>query len=196
MNKETLNTLVGKVIRVDRGGPESRIGKLLAGNDEYLTLLTENDGIVYYKTHHIKSITDNSKNEMSINVELPEDFTLIDEEDFPGVLKKLEYQWVKINRGGPETLEGVVKEVTNDFIVIVFNEEVIRLSMFHIRNVSHGVKVERTKEVKDKDKKETSENRDRSERKEKSQGKEKVENKEKSESKEKSGNKDRGEKKG
>lgn len=148
MKKEILLSLVGKVIRVDRGGPESRIGRLLAGNENYLTLLTEDDGIVYYKTHHIKSITDNSKNEMSINVELPENFELIEEVDFKGVLKKLEYQWVKINRGGPETLEGVMKEVSDDFAVIVYNEEVIRLSMFHIRNVSHGVKSEKVSEVK------------------------------------------------
>ncbi|MDV6378111.1 hypothetical protein ORD22_07580 [Sporosarcina sp. GW1-11] len=146
MNKEMLSSLVGKVIKVDRGGPESRIGMLLSGNEQYLTLLTEDDGIVYYKTHHIKSITDNSKNEMSIDVELPTGFKLIEEADFAGVLKTLEYQWVKINRGGPETLEGVVKAVTNDFVEIVFNEEVIRLSMFHIRNVSHGVKFERAKE--------------------------------------------------
>lgn len=149
MNKEMLLSLVGKVVRVDRGGPESRIGKLLAGNENYLTLLTEDHGIVYYKTHHIKSITENSKNEMSINVELPEDFKLIEEVDFKGVLKKLEHQWVKINRGGPETLEGVMKDVSDDFAVIVYNEEVIRLSMFHIRNISHGVKAEKVSDVKE-----------------------------------------------
>ena len=52
---------------------------------------------------------------------------------------------MKINRGGPETLEGVLDDINDDYVTIIANEEVIRLSMFHIRNVSYGVKVEGTK---------------------------------------------------
>ena len=34
-------SLVGKTIKVDRGGPESRIGKLMAVLNDHLVLLTE-----------------------------------------------------------------------------------------------------------------------------------------------------------
>lgn len=149
MDKAMLLSLVGRVIRVDRGGPESRTGQLLAADEDYFTMLTEDDGIIYYKTHHIKSITDSSKNELSIDVELPENFSFFREKDFKSVLEKLRYQWVKINRGGPETLEGVMEAVTDDFVTIVLNEEVIRLSMFHIRNVSYGAKVEKEDDVQE-----------------------------------------------
>ena len=145
MKKEMLLTLVDKVVKVDRGGPESRIGKLLAVDEDCITLLTEDEGIVYYKTHHIKSLTDNAKNELQFNIEIPEDFEYKKGANFKSVLEELEYHWVKINRGGPETLEGVLDDINEDYVTIVANEEVIRLSMFHIRNVSYGVKVEGTK---------------------------------------------------
>ena len=35
MNKEMIHSLVDKVIKVDRGGPESRVGKLLAAEEDY-----------------------------------------------------------------------------------------------------------------------------------------------------------------
>ena len=147
MKKEMLLTLVRKVVKVDRGGPESRIGMLLAVEEDFVTLLTEDDGIVYYKTHHIKSLTDNSKSEMQFNLEIPEDFEYKKATNFQSCLGELEWHWVKINRGGPETLEGVLQpvDIKEDFVTIIANEEVIRLSMFHIRNVSYGVKVETTK---------------------------------------------------
>ena len=35
--------------------------------------------------------------------------------------------------------------VTDDFVTIVANEEIIRVSLFHIRNISYGVKIEKVK---------------------------------------------------
>ncbi|WP_419961428.1 hypothetical protein [Psychrobacillus sp. BM2] len=149
MNKKMILSLVDKVVKVDRGGPESRVGMLLAAKDDHFTLLTEDDGIIYYNTQHIKSITYNSKNQVDFNLEVPEDFEYIQVDDFRSVLEKLSLHWVKINRGGPETLEGVMDVVTDDFVTIVANEEIIRVALFHIRNISYGVKVQKTKEDKD-----------------------------------------------
>ncbi|MFD0051605.1 hypothetical protein ACFVHQ_20200 [Actinomycetes bacterium NPDC127524] len=61
MNKEKMQSLVGKKLRVDRGGAESRVGKLLAVGEDYFTLMTKEDGVIFYKIHHIKSITENLK---------------------------------------------------------------------------------------------------------------------------------------
>ncbi len=52
---------------------------------------------------------------------------------------------IKVDRGGPETLEGIMDIVTDDFVTIVANEEIIRVSLFHIRNISYGVKIEKVK---------------------------------------------------
>ena len=134
---------MNKVVRIDRGGPESRIGKLLSVEDDYITLLTEDDGVAYYMTHHIKSITDNAKQGLEFNIEIPENFEFLKANNCISVLEKLKFHWVQINRGGPETLEGVLNEANDDFVTIISNEEIIRLSMFHIRNISYGVKIEK-----------------------------------------------------
>lgn len=158
MNKKMLLSLVDKVIKVDRGGPEWRVGLLLSAEDDYFTLLTENDGIIYYSTQHIKSLTNHSKNQTEFNLEIPKDFEYIQADDFKGILNCLTLQWVKINRGGPETLEGVLDSVTDDYAIIVANEEIIRVALFHIRNISYGVKIEKTKKDKDKSGKEENKN--------------------------------------
>ena len=110
-----------------------------------ITLLNEDEGIIYYNTQHIKSLTYNAKDQVELDVEIPEDFKYIKAKDFKGVLEKLTLRWVKINRGGPETLEGIMDIVNDDFVTIVANEEIIRVSLFHIRNISYGVKIEKVK---------------------------------------------------
>lgn len=145
MNMEMIQSLVDKVIKVDRGGPESRIGKVLAADEDYFTLLNDDEGIIYYNMQHIKSLTYNARNQVELNVEIPEDFEFITAADFKGILEKLTLRWVKINRGGPETLEGIMDIVTDDFVTIVANEEIIRVSLFHIRNISYGVKIDKVK---------------------------------------------------
>ena len=127
---------VNEIVKIDRGGPESRVGKLLAVEKDYITLLTKEDGIIYYNRHHIKSLTHNAKNLVQLDMEL-EDFEFIQAKDFASVLECLRYRWVKINRGGPEMLEGIMDEVNEHFVTIISNEEVVRFSMFHMRNVSH-----------------------------------------------------------
>ncbi|MDN3015690.1 hypothetical protein PH210_05635 [Paenibacillus sp. BSR1-1] len=147
MDKDIIKNFIGSVIRVDRGGPESRIGKLMYAGDDHIALLTEDDGVVYYNTHHIKSLTENMKGQMEFNIEVPKDFEFKKAANFQELLEALKFQWVKINRGGPEKLEGVLSDVTKDFVSLINKEEIVRLSLFHIKNISHGVKIEKAEEV-------------------------------------------------
>jgi hypothetical protein len=136
MSKDLTKYYQDKVIKVDRDGPESRIGMLLDGGEDYIALLTEEDGVVYYNTHHIKSITENMKGRLKFDVEDPEDFGIIKAENFKELLETLVFSWVKINRDYPETVEGILCEVKNDFVYLVNNEEIICIAIFHIKNVS------------------------------------------------------------
>lgn len=138
-------SLVGKTIKVDRGGPESRVGKLMDVLDDHLVLLTADDGVVYYNTHHIKSVTENSKDLVNIGIAVPENFEYKSANSFSGLLDQLKFQWVKINRGGPEKLEGVLSDINKDFVSLINKEEVVRLSTYHIRNISYGLKLEQAK---------------------------------------------------
>ncbi|MGY3189549.1 hypothetical protein [Lysinibacillus sp. TE18511] len=148
MNKDLLLTLMNKVIRVDRGGPESRIGKLMAAEDDHFVLLTEKDGIVYYRTQHIKSISLNPRDGMAFSAADPAAGSYLLAPDFKAVVSSLRHHWVKVNRGGPEMLEGIMDEVSDDYITIFSKEEIIRLAMYHVRNISLGTKSEKANEGK------------------------------------------------
>jgi spore coat protein B len=151
VNNDMWKSLVGKTIKVDRGGPESRIGKLMAVLDDHLVLLTKDDGVIYYNTHHVKSVTENSKDTMDIGIEVPENFEFKSAANFQGLLDSLKFQWVRINRGGPEKLEGVISEINKDFLSLISKEEVVRVSMWHIRNISYGLKIESENKEESKD---------------------------------------------
>ncbi|KLV23903.1 spore coat protein B [Niallia circulans] len=149
MNVELLQTLVGKVVKIDRGGPNSKVGLLLAVGDDFLTILIENDGIVYYKLHHIKSITENAKKGLPFELVIPESFEYKEASTFAEILDSLEYYWVKINRGGKDSIEGVLEAINSDYVTVVSNEEIIRLSLFHIHNISYGAVVEKPEKEKE-----------------------------------------------
>ncbi|ULT54616.1 hypothetical protein L1999_15765 [Neobacillus drentensis] len=145
MDRELMNMHVGKTIRVDRGGPESRIGKLLAVFEDFFVLLTEKDGVVYYKTNHVRSITESSKDAMKLGLKIPEKLDFKTAENFHKLLESIRFQWVKINRdGGPESLEGVLSDSNKHYASLIVNEEVVRFSLKHIRNISYGLMVEKS----------------------------------------------------
>jgi hypothetical protein len=145
MGKDIKEYFTNKVIKVDRGGPESRIGKLLDAGDDYFAVLTEDDGVVYYHTQHIKSFTENRNMQLEFDVKVPKDFEFKKAENFKELLQSLSYLWVRINRGGPDMVEGILIEVKDDFVYIITNNEVVRITIFHIKNVSYGPKIEKAK---------------------------------------------------
>ena len=145
MGKDIKEYFTNKVIKVDRGGPESRIGKLLDAGDDYFAVLTEDDGLVYYHTQHIKSFTENRNMQLEFDVKVPKDFEFKKAENFKELLQSLSYLWVRINRGGPDMVEGILIEVKDDFVYIITNDEVVRITIFHIKNVSYGPKIEKAK---------------------------------------------------
>ncbi|MCM3790656.1 hypothetical protein M3221_20040 [Domibacillus indicus] len=165
MNKEILSSLVGKVVKVNRGGHDSRVGQLLAVEEDYFVLLTKEDGVLYYKGHHVKSLTDNTKKGLGFDLLVPEDFTYIGGKLFTDVMNNLKYKWVTINRGGHEKYQGVLDDINDDYVTIVYNEEVIRVSTFHIKNISYDLKIEDPD--KDKKEKEDEKNKKESDKKEK-----------------------------
>ena len=167
MNKNLLLTFVDKVVKIDRGGPESRVGKVLSVEDDHIAVITEDDGVIYYNTHHIKSLTNNSKQDLDFALEVPENFVYYQARSFKDVLNDMTHHWVQINRGGPEMLEGVLEHVTDEYVIIVSGEEVVRVSKFHLRNISYGVKIEKpeVEEVANTNKNNTKQNSKKKEEK-------------------------------
>ncbi|MFC4777001.1 hypothetical protein ACFO9Q_09415 [Paenibacillus sp. GCM10023252] len=125
-----LNRLVGKNVKINRGGPESLQGKLLAVESDYLVLSTK-EGIVYITTSHVKSITELDNNKSG-------GFTpdYIVASNFKGVLRALNQKFVQINWGGPEKVEGFLAEVGNDAVLLVVGgKEVAQIQIMHIKTI-------------------------------------------------------------
>ena len=56
---------------------------------------------------------------------------------------------MKINRGGPEKVEGILQDVSCDFVTLIVKEEVILIAIKHIKSVNNAF-AERAKESDDK----------------------------------------------
>jgi spore coat protein B len=155
-----LESLRSKLVRIDRGGPESRVGRLLGVAPDFFALWTKEDGILYYQTWHVKSISEvqknqknsdkNSNNDQSSDNDPSSDNeqnsnsdpllnapSYLEGYNLTALLGKLKNYWVKINRGGPESVEGVLTDVEGGFVTIVNNKEVYRIAISHIRNISY-----------------------------------------------------------
>ncbi len=140
---ELVEQMVGSYVQVNQGGPESKTGYLvdIAGN--YMALLTDDDGVVYYNIHHIKSISEYNQNNQDQNqnsnqaVSIPDYFKA---DDFHQLFGQMSHKWVAINRGGPQALEGVLVQSAGGHYTLINNDEVLRINPFHIKSISCGPK--------------------------------------------------------
>ncbi|SEG68896.1 DUF2642 domain-containing protein [Paenibacillus sp. UNC499MF] len=121
--------LIGEEVKINRGGPDSVTGKLINVHTDYLSLQT-NEGVIYINASHIKSVTESAG-----KTEYPSYANVVSAYDFQELLKKFHQKFVRINRGGPEKIEGVIAEVKQDYLVLVVNNEVVRIALFHIKSI-------------------------------------------------------------
>ncbi|MGG4143648.1 hypothetical protein ABEW34_10985 [Paenibacillus algorifonticola] len=127
--KTFLEGLVGQFVKINRGGPESLQGTLVAVKNDYLVLWTK-EGIVYVSTSHVKSITDFPSNKSKGRT--PQ---YIQASSFIGVIRALNQKFVQINWGGPEKIEGFIAEVGSTSLLLVVNREVVQIQLFHIKTI-------------------------------------------------------------
>ncbi|WP_090977248.1 hypothetical protein [Paenibacillus sp. CF384] len=120
---------VGMMVRINRGGPESVEGRLLAVKQGYLVLKTTG-GVVYVSTAHVKSITDLPGGSTGLS-----HAKFIEAGSFVGVLRDLTKKFVQINWGGPERIEGFIAGVGNDALLLVVGPELVQIPLYHIKTV-------------------------------------------------------------
>ena len=127
-----LNSKVGMLIKINRGGPESFDGVLVSVQSGYVVMRTK-AGLVYVNASHIKSTTDlpgqKSGRSASNN--------FIVAGSFVGVLRKLSQQFVQINWGGPEKIEGFIAEVGNQSLLLIVGQDKVLIPLYHIKTVKH-----------------------------------------------------------
>ena len=131
-NRFGFGNLVGRNVKINRGGPDSIEGLLLDAQSDYLVAVADG-GFVYVKDDHVKSITDTGKSggarESIVNP--------ITAYNFVGVMQALRYRLVKINRGGPEKLEGIIVDVNQNYLILtVKGQEVVHIPVSHIKSIT------------------------------------------------------------
>ena len=67
---------------------------------------------------------------------LMEDYNLASAEKSNELLTNLKYCWIKINRKGPESIEGMLVEANEDHLVLVVDNEIFRIATYHVKNFS------------------------------------------------------------
>lgn len=172
MERKDLEWLIGRMVRVDRGGPESRLGKLLSVKDDHIVIHIEDEGMLYYKNDHIKSFSIDTRDVSdlagSLPVESAETPPYVEAADFVSVLQKLKHRWCQFNRGGSEKIEGVMVDANADQVTIIKGNEIVQIVPYHIRSVSYGIKNENKEEKNEQERNKNDKNdkNDKNEKKE------------------------------
>ncbi|MFK4426574.1 spore coat protein [Bacillus sp. RC51] len=141
---DQIKGLVGENVKVNLRGSESRVGVLLSLGKDYLTLQLPHGEVVYYQLKHVKSLVKKVK-ETKCDDYYGSCF-YSDEDTFLDVLSDLKYKWIKVNRGGPECVEGLLSEVHDECITLVNGDEVIYVIIYHIKSVNQVVKCKKNEE--------------------------------------------------
>ena len=137
-NWDFLGNLIGSYVRINRGGPESQKGAIVSVYADYFVLQNEKGEYHYYQLRHLKSITKNTKDGgIGDSVWSEEDSA----EDFETLLQSFKYRWVKINRGGPEKIEGILQDVSGGYVTLIIKEEVVLIALSHIKSVNYNAPV-------------------------------------------------------
>jgi spore coat protein B len=152
----TLSLMKTKYVQVNQGGPEKKAGQLLdvLGSFEsaYIVLLTEDDGVIYINTEHVKSVSEyqnndgnqnnngNQNNQSANQLFLSQEPEYMKSKNFNDLFAHLSHKWVSINGGGPEAVEGVLVQSRNGTFTLVQNNQVLRLQPRHVKTICVGAK--------------------------------------------------------
>ena len=112
-----LEALKGKFVKVYKGGPDSREGRLIEVNAEYIVILTEERQLVYYTIAQLKIVVANAKKSRE-DLLPPFDDAYAFPPTFLGLLQTLGSSFVQVNGGGPASKVGRIINVTAEYIVL------------------------------------------------------------------------------
>ncbi|MFJ7755045.1 hypothetical protein ACQKGI_06675 [Peribacillus muralis] len=129
-----LEALKGKFVRVYKGGPESREGRLVEVRSDYIVLQTEENHLVYYAIEHLKIVVENAKR--ALNLCPINDKGFVYPETFIGALEALQDSCIQVNGGGPTSKVGRVIDVKEEFLVLSTEREgLVLFPISHIKSV-------------------------------------------------------------
>jgi spore coat protein B len=154
----SMSRFLGKEVMVNRGGPESLKGKIIDVRSHYFVIQHNTNEYTYCANAHVKSIT-KSKEETEHNSnglkyhpsQQTENVSTMwaphthcsqafpnshNAESFHALCRTLMHQRVKINRGGPESIDGIVSGTNERYVMITHKNEIVYCFYTHIKSIS------------------------------------------------------------
>ncbi|HHW39036.1 MAG TPA: hypothetical protein GXX18_17690 [Bacillales bacterium] len=145
---DVLGDIIGEEVKINLGGPESRKGRLLGVKEDYLAIFAGKEGVIYYNLEHVKSVSVKVKEEAKDDdkennenkekdkgkMEANQIVSFIDVNSLNRLFKHLKYSYVMINRG-PEAVEGILVDVRDNLITLVFHDQVLRVNRNHVKSI-------------------------------------------------------------
>lgn len=129
-----LSTMLGKEVRINKGGPHVKWGRLLDFSSNFIVLQSE-EGVVYIHMEHVKSVTEMlGVHPDATEVKYGEAPQYNKLESMDQVMGSLVNQWVRLNEG-PDKLEGALMESNADYVRMFAGKEMIFVPMFHIKSI-------------------------------------------------------------
>lgn len=142
---QALVNLLQTVVQLEGGGPNPTVGYLMEVKRDYLTMCVIPDGIVYFHTPHVQAA-------IPLDVSVRPEFTtwaaqereqLVRADSFHQVLKAHMGKLVTFGRNSPESLPGIVANVSMDYVeVLTSPRDSLWLPLRHVKSMTSFIRVE------------------------------------------------------
>jgi spore coat protein B len=143
MNFDFLSGSTGKVVQLERGGPDKIVGELIGIRGDHLVLRTKEHGVIYCVSDHIKSVTEPIVSKLEpVQSDLEADawhlsIPVVEAATLQDLLGNMQGNLVQINHSGPNMIKGVLYRVMPGTITLVYDmKEYVHYPIFHIRSIS------------------------------------------------------------
>ncbi|MCL6548516.1 MAG: hypothetical protein K6T30_06370 [Alicyclobacillus sp.] len=137
--RDALSTWTASVVQLEGAGPDPVAAYLLGVHKDYVAVSVVPEGTVYVPLRHIQLVRP-----LDVAVE-PEFASWADRgrdrlpggDEFLEALNRATGALVKIGRGGPDEISGILRSAENDYLeLLVSPHERVRIPLHHVKSVS------------------------------------------------------------
>lgn len=132
------SNLTNKMIRIFHAPPEFRKGRLVANGNDYFVFLTEDNEYLYCPTSHLKSMIHDSYEINPVSTTETPIPSYLGADSFRGILKKMMYRKVQVDEGSRNGITGVICNLFDDHLDMVYEHELIKVYISHIKAVRYA----------------------------------------------------------
>lgn len=134
MSDQMYNSLIGRVVQVNKSGPGATVGQLLAVKEDFLVVRAENQEIIYFTLEHIKTITEETEAQIHFSSEEKE---LLQPNNFQKLIQSFIGEYVRINCSGPDSRVGKLNGEDGSFIMLQTEKDgLIFYTTKHLKSLS------------------------------------------------------------